>query len=59
MSPFVEIEVIGNSSEARKTKTFPDNGLNPYWNETFDFEIVCPDLVMIRFVGEFNPINIA
>jgi len=51
VSPFVEIEVIGgNTSETRKTKTIPDNGLSPYWNESFELEVVCPDLVMIRFV---------
>jgi phosphatidylinositol phospholipase C gamma-1 len=50
VSPFVEIEVIGNSSESRKTKTVQDNGLCPYWNDSFDFQIVCPELVMIRFV---------
>jgi phosphatidylinositol phospholipase C gamma-1 len=51
VSPFVEIEVIGgNTSETRKTKTIPDNGLNPYWNESFEFEVLCPDSFMIRFV---------
>ena len=27
-----------------------DNGFNPVWNETCEFDIVNPDLAMIRFV---------
>ena len=27
-----------------------DNGLNPVWNETCVFDIINPDLAMIRFV---------
>ena len=27
-----------------------DNGLNPFWNETFVFDICCPDLALLRFI---------
>ena len=27
-----------------------DNGFNPIWDESFDFEVLIPDLAMIRFV---------
>jgi len=27
-----------------------DNGFNPIWNESFDFEVPIPELAMIRFV---------
>ncbi|ODN02952.1 1-phosphatidylinositol 4,5-bisphosphate phosphodiesterase gamma-1 [Orchesella cincta] len=50
VSPFVEVEIIGNTSESRKTKTISDNGLNPFWNESFEFEVHFPELAMIRFV---------
>lgn len=50
VSPFVEVEVIGDTTESRKTKTIGDNGLNPFWNETFEFEVHFPELAMIRFI---------
>lgn len=32
-------------------KCLGDNGLNPLWkNETAVFDIICPDLALIRFV---------
>jgi len=27
-----------------------DNGLNPVWNESCDFEVKFPDIALIRFV---------
>lgn len=30
--------------------TSGDNGLNPIWNETFVYDIDCPELAFIRFV---------
>ncbi|CAI5442987.1 unnamed protein product [Caenorhabditis angaria] len=50
-SPFVEIEVVGMPCDARvyQTKTIASNGLNPIWNQTFTFEIQCPEVALIRF----------
>ncbi|KAK3610357.1 hypothetical protein CHS0354_008630 [Potamilus streckersoni] len=52
-SPFVEIEIIGLECDNNKYKTvkIEDNGLNPVWFKSMtDFDIVCPDLALIRFV---------
>ncbi|KAL5020958.1 hypothetical protein ScPMuIL_000113 [Solemya velum] len=52
-SPFVEIETNGLDCDISKYKTLTvsDNGLNPLWkNETAVFDIICPDLALIRFV---------
>lgn len=33
-----------------------DTGLNPYWNETFNLKIQCPQLALIQFsVCDVNP----
>jgi len=51
-TPFVEVEIIGNSydnSNKFKTRTNRDNGLNPSWNHTFDFDVICPPIAKIRF----------
>ncbi|KAL3860223.1 hypothetical protein ACJMK2_010378 [Sinanodonta woodiana] len=52
-SPFVEIEIIGLECDNNKYKTvkIEDNGLNPVWSKSMtDFDIVCPDLALIRFI---------
>ncbi|CAI4232720.1 unnamed protein product [Auanema sp. JU1783] len=53
-SPFVEVEIIGAACDdrAHKTRTIASNGLNPVWNETFTFEIHCPELALLRFYVE-------
>ena len=50
VSPYVEIEVAGLAIDQTKarTSTIRDNGLNPVWNETFDFEIKCSNLAFLR-----------
>ncbi|CAB3376592.1 Hypothetical predicted protein [Cloeon dipterum] len=53
ISPFVEVEVIGldyDSGVKLRTKAISDNGFNPVWNETTQFEVVCPQLAFLRFV---------
>ena len=30
--------------------TTADNGFNPVWNEAVDFDLINPDLALIRFV---------
>lgn len=52
VSPFVEVEVVGSDLEPNKYKTgiIRDNGLNPIWNESFDFYLSNPALSLLRFV---------
>lgn len=51
-SPYVEVEICGADYDNAKfkTKTVNDNGFNPVWNDTFDFQIFNPDLALLRFV---------
>merc|ERR1712223_81732 len=51
-SPYVEVEICGADYDNAKfkTKSVNDNGFNPDWNESFDFQISYPDLAMLRFV---------
>uniref|UniRef100_A0A0N5A0J6 Phosphoinositide phospholipase C n=1 Tax=Parastrongyloides trichosuri TaxID=131310 RepID=A0A0N5A0J6_PARTI len=53
-SPFVDIELIGVACDAAQysTRTITSNGLNPIWNETFEFKIHCPELALLRFLVE-------
>ncbi|CAH1778916.1 unnamed protein product [Owenia fusiformis] len=51
-SPFVEVEVLGADYDCNnkyKTGTRVDNGFNPVWNETCEFDILNPPLALIRF----------
>eukprot|EP00095_Tigriopus_kingsejongensis_P002053 maker-scaffold254_size236139-snap-gene-1.12 protein:Tk02053 transcript:maker-scaffold254_size236139-snap-gene-1.12-mRNA-1 annotation:"1-phosphatidylinositol -bisphosphate phosphodiesterase gamma-1" len=52
ISPFVEVELCGADYDNAKfkTKTISDNGFNPFWNESFDFRVVNPELALLRFV---------
>ena len=52
-SPFVEVEVVGapyDSHNKYKTGIRVDNGLNPVWNETCEFDVINPDVALLRFV---------
>uniref|UniRef100_A0A0N5C908 Phosphoinositide phospholipase C n=1 Tax=Strongyloides papillosus TaxID=174720 RepID=A0A0N5C908_STREA len=53
-SPFVDIEIIGVPCDniQYSTRTITSNGLNPIWNETFEFKIYCPELALLRFLVE-------
>lgn len=50
VSPYVEIEIAGIEADQskRKTRTIRDNGLNPVWNETFNFVVHCSELAFLR-----------
>lgn len=50
VSPCVEVEIVGIETDQakRKTSTIGDNGLNPVWNETFNFVIQCSELAFLR-----------
>ncbi|XP_067931452.1 1-phosphatidylinositol 4,5-bisphosphate phosphodiesterase gamma-1-like [Watersipora subatra] len=50
--PFVEVEILGayyEDTKKFKTEKKTQNALAPVWNEATDFDIVNPQLAMIRF----------
>ncbi|XP_077982282.1 1-phosphatidylinositol 4,5-bisphosphate phosphodiesterase gamma-1-like [Glandiceps talaboti] len=50
-SPFVEVEIIGceyDSNNKYRTKTKVDNGFNPVWMETCEFDIINQSVAMLR-----------
>lgn len=49
-SPFVEVEVCGVEPQRFKTKTVPDNGFRPFWNEDCRFDVPMPELASLRFI---------
>ncbi|RDD46947.1 1-phosphatidylinositol 4,5-bisphosphate phosphodiesterase gamma-1 [Trichoplax sp. H2] len=58
-SPFVEVECIGVFKDTKettnkfRTKRVDENGLNPRWNEKFEWDIAFPEMAMLRFnIGE-------
>ncbi|KAJ1349239.1 1-phosphatidylinositol 4,5-bisphosphate phosphodiesterase gamma plc-3 [Parelaphostrongylus tenuis] len=53
-SPFVEVELVGLPCDEKvfKTRTIASNGLNPIWNQTFMFEVMCPEMALLRFYVE-------
>lgn len=50
-SPFVEVEVVGLTYDygLYRTKVKSDNGFFPTWFDTFDFDVICPPLALVRF----------
>lgn len=53
VNPFIEIEIVGadyDCGNKYKTKIKADNGFNPVWNEVCEFDIINPDLALLRFV---------
>ena len=52
ISPCVDIQIRGHSADdtkVSKTRIVPDNGLNPFWDASFDFSIKVPELAVISF----------
>ncbi|KHJ82793.1 C2 domain protein [Oesophagostomum dentatum] len=47
-SPFVEVEIIGLPSN-NICFVLASNGLNPIWNQTAVFDIMCPEVALLRF----------
>ncbi|XP_011505251.1 PREDICTED: 1-phosphatidylinositol 4,5-bisphosphate phosphodiesterase gamma-1 [Ceratosolen solmsi marchali] len=53
VSPFVQIEVAGTNYDSGlklTTKLIADNGFNPIWNESCEFQVTNPNLAFLRFV---------
>ncbi|XP_064393377.1 1-phosphatidylinositol 4,5-bisphosphate phosphodiesterase gamma-1-like [Halichondria panicea] len=53
-SPLIEVEVCGIDADWAKfrTSTCKENGFIPVWNEGCEFDIVNPDLALIRFCAQ-------
>ncbi|XP_059489127.1 1-phosphatidylinositol 4,5-bisphosphate phosphodiesterase delta-4-like isoform X2 [Neocloeon triangulifer] len=49
VDPYVKVKIVGMEIDQRefKTKDIHDNGLNPVWDETFEFPVYYPDLAML------------
>uniref|UniRef100_F1L2Y0 Phosphoinositide phospholipase C n=1 Tax=Ascaris suum TaxID=6253 RepID=F1L2Y0_ASCSU len=69
VDPYISMEIYGIPSDVRKyrSKVVSNNGFNPQWNETFHFDLRCPEVAILRlcvkdfdktsandFIGEFS-----
>ncbi|XP_030607580.1 1-phosphatidylinositol 4,5-bisphosphate phosphodiesterase delta-1-like isoform X2 [Archocentrus centrarchus] len=54
VDPLVKVEVYGVQADvaASETGAVDNNGLNPSWNENFQFDVYVPELALVRFVVE-------
>uniref|UniRef100_G3NV89 Phosphoinositide phospholipase C n=1 Tax=Gasterosteus aculeatus TaxID=69293 RepID=G3NV89_GASAC len=52
VDPYVYVEIHGIPADCteRRTRTVTHNGDNPVFDESFEFQINLPELVMVRFV---------
>ncbi|XP_077997508.1 1-phosphatidylinositol 4,5-bisphosphate phosphodiesterase delta-4-like isoform X2 [Glandiceps talaboti] len=52
IDPYVKIQIYGVAADCKdaKTRVIDDNGFDPKWNETKEFDIRVPDLCLVRFV---------
>ncbi|CAK6952578.1 -phosphatidylinositol 4%2C5-bisphosphate phosphodiesterase eta-2 [Scomber scombrus] len=60
IDPFVEVEIIGLPVDCTKqqTRVVDDNGFNPMWEETLVFNILMPQVALVRFqVWDHDPIG--
>lgn len=60
IDPFVEVEIIGLPADCSKqqTRVVDDNGFNPMWEETLVFNILMPQVALVRFeVWDHDPIG--
>uniref|UniRef100_A0A8D2LHS5 Phosphoinositide phospholipase C n=1 Tax=Varanus komodoensis TaxID=61221 RepID=A0A8D2LHS5_VARKO len=48
----VEIQGVQRDNEKKQTRVIDNNGFNPMWQETFEFEIDVPKLALVRFMVE-------
>ncbi|XP_066046255.1 1-phosphatidylinositol 4,5-bisphosphate phosphodiesterase delta-4 isoform X2 [Chamaea fasciata] len=54
IDPLVRVEIYGVPADQahQETKYIENNGFNPRWDETLQFQIHVPELALIRFVVE-------
>lgn len=52
MDPYVYVEIHGIPVDCteRRTRTVTQNGDNPIFDESFEFQINLPELAMVRFM---------
>lgn len=52
VDPYVKVGVYGVPADVaeKETQHIENNGFNPMWNETFQFDVYVPDLALVRFV---------
>uniref|UniRef100_A0A8C0E8C5 Phosphoinositide phospholipase C n=1 Tax=Balaenoptera musculus TaxID=9771 RepID=A0A8C0E8C5_BALMU len=48
----VEIHGVGHDVASRQTAVVTNNGFNPWWDTEFEFEVIVPELALVRFVVE-------
>ncbi|CAH1787304.1 unnamed protein product, partial [Owenia fusiformis] len=49
--PYVSIDLFGIPADCaeERTKTVPNNGYNPIYDESFEFQVNLPELALVRF----------
>ncbi|NWX37197.1 PLCD4 phosphodiesterase, partial [Notiomystis cincta] len=54
IDPLVRVEIYGVPADQahQETKYIENNGFNPHWDETLQFQLHVPELALIRFVVE-------
>uniref|UniRef100_A0A8C2ZLB6 Phosphoinositide phospholipase C n=1 Tax=Cyclopterus lumpus TaxID=8103 RepID=A0A8C2ZLB6_CYCLU len=54
VDPLVKVQVYGVPADVaeRQTVAVENNGFNPAWNESFQFDVYVPDLALVRFTIE-------
>ncbi|KAH0621242.1 hypothetical protein JD844_022327 [Phrynosoma platyrhinos] len=54
VDPLVRVEIHGvpGDNAKQETKYIDNNGFNPQWGETFQFQVWVPELALLRFVVE-------
>ncbi|KAK6309462.1 hypothetical protein J4Q44_G00209250 [Coregonus suidteri] len=54
VDPLVKVEIYGVAADTSSQETYSieNNGFNPMWNETFQFDIQVPELALVRFLVE-------
>ncbi|KAI1902480.1 hypothetical protein AGOR_G00045200 [Albula goreensis] len=52
VDPYVTVEIHGIPADCaeRRTRTVTQNGDNPVFDESFEFQLVLPELALVRFV---------
>uniref|UniRef100_G3U5K1 Phosphoinositide phospholipase C n=1 Tax=Loxodonta africana TaxID=9785 RepID=G3U5K1_LOXAF len=48
----VEIHGVARDMARRQTAVVTNNGFNPWWDTEFEFEVLVPELALVRFVVE-------
>ncbi|XP_051555462.1 1-phosphatidylinositol 4,5-bisphosphate phosphodiesterase delta-1-like isoform X2 [Myxocyprinus asiaticus] len=54
VDPLVQVQIYGVPADTtvKETPYIENNGFNPMWNESFQFDVFVPDLALVRFLVE-------